>query len=98
MDFAYYFIVVILISIVLLIFIAHYVKLKVLLTGLTVSRIPQVEAMAQTKSECDICRYICLAIGLFIENSCVVNVWKIEKFFKPWHRKLFANTVHIYGF
>ena len=31
-----------------------YVKLKVLVTGLTISRILQIEARMETKSECDI--------------------------------------------
>ena len=47
-------------------FIAIYVKLKILVTGLTISRIPKIEARMQTKSEYDVHWHIYLVIGLLL--------------------------------
>ena len=79
-------VVVILILIVLLIFIADYVKLKLLVTALTISRIPQVEAGIQTKSKCNVYWYIYLAIALLLGNCLVVNIgnWKPLNYAKEY--------------
>ena len=99
--FRFYFItsvVIILKSIMLLIFIVDYVRLKALVTGLTISRIPQIEARMQTKSECDIHWYIFLAIVLLLCEIALWLIWEKLKTLKPWQRKFFANTVHTYVF
>ena len=82
---------------VLLIFIAGNIKLKVLVTGSMICRIPQVEAMMQIKSECDVHWHIYLAIGLLLQIALWL-IWQKLEIPKPWQRKLFTNTVHIYVF
>ena len=65
---------------------------------MTISRIPQVQAMMQTKSEYDVHWHIYLAIGLLLLQVALWLILDKVKTLKPWQRKLFANTVYIHVF
>ena len=76
-------VVVILVSIVLIAFMLDYVKLKVLVTEFAISNIPQVEAVVQTKPECDLHWYVYLSTGLILGIALWLILEKI-KAPKPW--------------
>ena len=67
------------------------------MTGLIISKIPQVEAIVQTKPESDLHWHTYLTMRLIVGSAFRLIVDKI-KAKKPWQRKLFTNTVHVFVF
>ena len=84
-------------SIILIIFKADHFRLKALVTGLPESKMTQVEVTFQAEHECDLNWHIYLNMGLILGIAFWLLLDKI-KTVKPWQRKPFANTVHVYRF
>ena len=56
----------IIVSIILIYFMPDYVRLRAVVTGFTISKIPQVEALVLTGQECDLKWYVYLIKGLIL--------------------------------
>ena len=66
-------------------------------TGKTLSKMSQLEAIARTKHKCGLHWQICLIMGLIFRISFWLVVNKI-KTMKSWQRKMSADRVHVYIF
>ena len=72
-------VVAIIISIILIYFIAEHDRLKALVMGLTINKTHQVEAIVSTDKECDLIWYINLIIGLIWELYFILYLTKSEQ-------------------
>ena len=62
-------VVAIFVAIILIIFIEDHVRLKALVTWLTISKMPLVEAIVQTEQGCDLHWYIYLIMALIFGTA-----------------------------